>query len=376
MTRLALCSTLVVALARAKGQSEPPPRTLTALPLQLTLDLAQVAAVRELANGHLLISDAGGPAIFVVDPTSNAVRKLGREGRGPNEFVRPGGIYYDMDGTTSLIVDRGQARVFVIDKNGVLTGMKSIEQRGSQRSADSYDPLRIDAALHTYFVDQGAIFRANGGRGGDSIPLIRFDVAQQKPDTIAQLFQTKPTIVSTQGRMTFSRTPIFSPADSWAVASDGSIALVRSTPYRVDWISPAGRRTVGPMISYVPVPVTDADKEPKDGSGSATIGGGPVGGKQSTMSTAEMKPEYAKVKPAFDALDIVVAPDGQLWVGRQETANAKRALYDVFDRKGARVDRVAFPGRSRVVGFGRSAVFVAELDDDDLPKIRKYSVSR
>ena len=375
MTRLAIFLALAVALARADGQSEPAPRTLTALPLQLTVDLAQVAAVRELANGHLLISDAGAPAILVIDPSSNAVRRLGREGRGPNEFVRPGGIYYDLDGTTSLIVDRGQARVFVVDRNGVLTSMKSIEQRGSQRAADAYDPLRIDAALHTYFVEQGAVFRANAGRGGDSIPLIRFDVGQQKPDTIAQLFLTKPTIVSTQGRMTFSRTPIFSPADSWAVASDGSVALVRSEPYRVDWLSPTGQRTVGPAISYSPVPVTDADKQPAEGSGTASIGGGPVGGKQTTMSTADIKPEYAKVKPAFDPLDLAIAPDGRLWVGRQEPAGAKQALYDVFDRKGARVDRVALPGRSRVVGFGPSAVFVAELDDDDLPKIKKYRLT-
>jgi hypothetical protein len=373
MTRLAILPAVVVALARAQGQSEPAPRTLPALPLQITVDLAQVAGIRELANGHLLISDAGAPAILVVDPSNNAVRTLGREGRGPNEFVRPGGIYYDADGTT-LIVDRGQARAFVIDRNGTLTGMKSIEQRGSQRAADSYDPLRIDAALHTYFVDQGAALRAD--RGNDSIALIRFDVTQQRPDTVARLFHTKPTIVSTQGRMTFSRTPIFSPADGWAVASDGGIALVRSTPYRIDWLSPAGQQTLGPTISYSPVPVTDADKEPKEGSGTASIGGGPAGGRRMTMSTSDIKPEYAKVKPAFDPLDLVIAPDGRLWVGRQEAASAKQAVYDVFDRKGARVDRVAFPSKTHVVGFGRSAVFVAELDDDDLPRIRKYGLTK
>jgi hypothetical protein len=42
---------------------------------------------------------------------------------------------------------------------------------------------------------------------------------------------------------------------------------------------------------------------------------------------------------------------------------------DVFDRRGMRVDRVAFPGQARVVGFGPSSVSVAELDDDDLPHL-------
>lgn len=56
-------------------------------------------------------------------------------------------------------------------------------------------------------------------------------------------------------------------------------------------------------------------------------------------------------------------------------ANAKQVVYDVFDRRGARVDRVASPPRSHVVGFGPNAVFVGELDDDDLPKIRKYRLT-
>ena len=94
------------------------------------------------------------------------------------------------------------------------------------------------------------------------------------------------------------------------------------------------------------------------------------------MTSADMKPEYAKVKPAFDPEGIVLADDGRLWVARHGAAVARQAIYDVFDRRGARVDRVAFPARSHVVGFGPSAVYVAALDADDVPTIRKYRLTR
>ena len=129
------------------------------MPLALQAELADVAAAHELSNGHVLVSDAGGKTILVVDPTTGTSRTLGREGRGPNEFLKPGGIYLDADGVTALVMDRSQARVLVVDKDGTLTGMRSIEQRGVSRSADRTDPQRIDASQHTYYVDRGFSFR-------------------------------------------------------------------------------------------------------------------------------------------------------------------------------------------------------------------------
>lgn len=369
-----LSISIAAAVAAVVRQSEPAPRTLARIPLDLTVDLAQVAGVRELANGHLLISDAGAPAILVVDPATGAVRKLGREGRGPNEFGKPGGIYYDADGTTSFVMDRSQPRVLVVDKTGVLIGMRSIEQRGVRSASDGVDPMRVDAALHTYFVDRAAAFRANAGGSVDSLPLFRFDVARQHGDTAAKLFFTKPTVISTKDRTTMSRTPVFSPADGWAVVPDGSVAVIRATPYRVDWFSPRGESTIGTAIAYTPVGVTDADREALAKNDAPRVSGGRPRA-PTTMGGAAFTPDFAKVKPPFEPNAIIISPDGRVWVGRYMPANAKQVVYDVFDRRGARVDRVAFPSRSHVVGFGPNAVFVAELDDDDLPKIRKYRLT-
>src|SRR5215213_3589860 len=96
---------------------------------------------------------------------------------------------------------------------------------------------------------------------------------------------------------------------------------------------------------------------------------------RTTVSGTDLKPEFAKVKPALD-LEAIHRPRGRLWVGRYGAAGAKQVVYDVFDRRGARVDRIALPAWSRIVGFGSPSLFAAELNEDDLPTLRKYRLTR
>ena len=372
---VALTLSVIVSLPQ---QSEPAPRTLAPLPLRTgDVEFASIAGANELRDGRVLVSDAGGPAIYIIDPRAGAVRTLGREGAGPNEYRRPGGIYPDTGGG-SFVLDRGQARVLAVDAQGTLTGTRSIEVRGFSSAADDVDPRRVDGALHTYYSNPLGSPRARpGGGGADSLPILRYDPVRQRSDTVGFLGRTRPTVISSENGVTRTRTPIFSPADGWGVASDGSVAIARVTPYRVEWIAPDGRRTTGTAIAYTPVAVTAADREAREDLGqSAAIGSRTAGGRTTTISTTGVEQVYADVKPAFDPEDIIVAPDGKVWVGRHEPARATHAVYDVFDRSGARVDRVALPPRARVVGFGPTAVYAAELDADDIPQLRKYRLTR
>jgi hypothetical protein len=41
-------------------------------------------------------------------------------------------------------------------------------------------------------------------------------------------------------------------------------------------------------------------------------------------------------------------------------------MFDVFDAAGRVVERVTLPKRTRLVGFGNSAAYLARTDDDDL----------
>jgi hypothetical protein len=62
-----------------------------------------------------------------------------------------------------------------------------------------------------------------------------------------------------------------------------------------------------------------------------------------------------------------------VWVLRTRPASDKIPSYDVFDRTGALVKKVALAPNHRVVGFGKGAVYVARSDEDDLQYLQKYA---
>ena len=83
---------------------------------------------------------------------------------------------------------------------------------------------------------------------------------------------------------------------------------------------------------------------------------------------------FAEVKPPFALGDVFVTSDARVYVRRHRAARSVEVLYDVFDDRGRRVDRFLLPARSRIVGTGQGAVFVATLDSDDLPHLAKYKL--
>ena len=71
---------------------------------------------------------------------------------------------------------------------------------------------------------------------------------------------------------------------------------------------------------------------------------------------------------------MIVSPEGRVWVSRNLAAGAAKTVYDVFDGKGERVDRVELPARNRVVGFGPGSIYTAERDERGTASLRKYKL--
>ena len=75
---------LVAGLAlTAAPPSEPTPRSLGAPVVEFNLDVTEIAGVRELADGRVLVSDPKEPGIYIVDPRTSSARKIGTRGSGP-----------------------------------------------------------------------------------------------------------------------------------------------------------------------------------------------------------------------------------------------------------------------------------------------------
>ncbi|HEX5830504.1 MAG TPA: hypothetical protein VFY16_05945, partial [Gemmatimonadaceae bacterium] len=105
-------------------------------------------------------------------------------------------------------------------------------------------------------------------------------------------------------------------------------------------------------------------------------GGGPGGGSPPPPSLAPpTEPtDWPELKPPFTSGAAVVAPDGSLWVLRTREAKDPVPTYDVFDSFGARVGKVVLPREARLVGFGRTSVYLVRRDADDLEYLQRFAL--
>jgi hypothetical protein len=184
--------------------------------------------------------------------------------------------------------------------------------------------------------------------------------------------------------MQITNVVVGSPEDTWGIAPDGRVAVVRASPYRVEWIAPNGSVTRGPIIAHEAIPYTLAEKQqvaaeraahaPKVGMSSGA-GGADGGNAPKPVATSDPSAMlFAPNKPPFEPDgEVIVSPEGQVWIARNLPMGAAKTIYDVFDGRGDRVDRIELPPSSRVVGFGQGSIYVAERSDRAVA-LRKYKL--
>jgi hypothetical protein len=335
-----------------------------------------VSGVRELKGGQLLVTDAKKPAIYLIDPKSGNPSLLGSAGADSGQYVQPGGIYSGRADTV-FVLDRGQARISIVSPSGTIVGVRSIKQVGVQTASDAdVDYQRVDSRGFAYFTVRGGrlLSRLSGGAKSDSIALIRFDPLRQHGDTIAMLRTREAKIVSMDEHMQITQSVIGSPEDTWGIAADGRVAVVRAEPYRVEWYGARGVDARGPVVVHEPIAYTAAEKEAITSASQASAAGvGMVGSER--KSTGGPPRVFAPNKPPFEPNgEAIVSPDGRVWVPRNLPAGASKTIYDVFDGKGERVDRVELPERNRIVGFGVGSVYAVQRDERGAASLRKYKL--
>lgn len=99
--------------------------------------------------------------------------------------------------------------------------------------------------------------------------------------------------------------------------------------------------------------------------------GGTTGAPTDPVGLPELT--FPAAKPPFESGHLFARPNGEVWVLRSRRANDPIAVYDVFTRTGM-IGRVAFPPRTRLVGFGNATVYAARLDEDDLQFLERWSL--
>ena len=366
-------------------------RTLSKPDAEYDEPFTVITSVRELRDGRVIIADAREKTVQIVDLAKGSAVAVGREGSGPGEYALPLRVL-ELPSDTSLVYDPFNQRFLIVHPNGKPGGFFSLndgEREGPRFGMGG--PRGVDQRGRLYFQTPSFSVGPEGPRALDSAAIVRLDRGTKKSDTIAFIkVPAANTQVSGGGGNVQVRVGLVNPfaaQDDWTVTPDGRIAIVRSSDYRMEYISPTGARVAGQPIKFDRVKVTEADKKAirdQRSRGGPTMmireGGGVAGGAQREIATggrAITLPEptdWPEYKPPFPLQGVVAAPNGQVWVLRHRPANDPIPTYDVFDARGQVVGKVALPKDTRLVGFGNGTVYLARNDADDLQYLQRYKL--
>ncbi len=300
--------------------------------------------------GDLFILDEQAGHIVVLDRDGAHLRTISRQGEGPGELTDPESI--------SLLAD---GRLAVYDDGR--SGIQFFTPEGEYAESAPFDPTQgapagvgawlSDGSIITNreFVVSGtaesmSVSSSVGGTGGEAgRPIVRY-----RPDGTRELLYraweppppTGDAAEASGGSFSFNLSPVraFDPGLHFAALSDGRLAVVDSSGYRIRLIGEDG--AVGEILErpLSPIPVTnavrDAERERRlaelEGSGDATtlsISGRPdirmpddfASQLREGLRARIERMTFAEVIPAIEAL--AVDFNDRLWVARTPLPDEK-----------------------------------------------------
>jgi hypothetical protein len=414
---------LSLVMAGAAGALQQPPiRQLPAIAAKSAVSWSNIAGVRALSGGRVLVNDVFGRKVVLLDSALSTITVVADT--TPATATAYSGRMASLiayRGDSTLFVDPQSISMTVIDPNGKLTRVMALPR--------SEDAMMLGGAFGTppafdgngRLVYRGA-FRftrtAAAHSMGSGLPpmpvmpestaVVRVDLASRQVDTVGKIRIPKVNMQVSQDdkgnmRMVSEVNPL-PVVDDWAVLPDGAVAFVRGQDYHVDFVNGDGSKLSAPKIPFDWQRLSDEDKvafidsvkaararlaasapsgagAPNGGAAPAQEGGqrvviqmGPDGGRGGgrAPSTFNAQPEVSFIapselpdyKPPFLSGSIRADTEGNLWIRTIPTRQiAGGPVYDVVNREGKLVDRVQVPTGRVIAGFGpRGAVYLTSRD--------------
>ena len=374
---LRLFGTLAVVLFLPATVRSQLPITLPKPDAEFPEPFTQIASIREMRDGRALVLDRRDRIVLLVDLRRGNAQRVGRQGTGPGEYSQPGRLFA-LQGDTTAIYDGPARRFLKVEPDGTTGDAFRLDLATGAGQRRGGVPKFSDARGRIF--TEGSAF-ARELRAADSTAITRFERGAAKGDTIAYVRLDKQTIeireVPGGGVSISNGVRAFAWRDDWVALAEGGVAVARVNDYHIDWFSPTGERTSSPVVRHDRVPVTNADKDNARDERLAAIrsamprSGGTTGAPIAPVGLPELT--FPADKPPFEAGNVFARPNGEVWVLRSSRANERVAVYDVFTKTGGLVTRVALPPRTRLAGFGTTAIYAIRLDDDDLQYLVRWN---
>jgi hypothetical protein len=261
-------------------RSGPPIQQITTASALSTERMGTITDLRELPDGRVLVNDGRSRRLLLMDSTLQTVGVvLDSLSDVRNTYgTRPGALLpYRADST--LFVDAVSYAMLVLDPAGKVVRVRSVwrvqDVPWVTRTDGSFGWPGIDARGRIVYrvpVQTPRPLRQISSTEVPEIPpepdsalLVAVDLDSREADTIASIRIPKSAVKvrrSAEGRLSFDR--VINPmpsSDDWAVLSDGTVAVVRSQDYRVEYLNRDGTWSSSPKLPYDWQRMTDEDKQ-------------------------------------------------------------------------------------------------------------------
>lgn len=375
----------VVPRAHAQTASSIPIRQLGKISSSDSTILRGIASVRQLPTGGVIVNDATKRQLVLFDSTLSKHTVIADTStNSPNSYGLRGsmGGLIAYVGDSSVFVDSESGAFLVIDPRGRFTrvmaptrasdlfyvslgmfGLASFDPKGRMVYRTQRRPANQD-----YFYTRDPSGKPRVMLMPDSAPILRMDFDKRTVDTIAIIKSPveKMVIVASQNSMMqYNAVNPLPVSDEWALLPDGTIAIVRSQDYHMDWLSPDGKLTSSPKMPFDWRRLTaedkqamidslkkeNAEREAKLPPPPPTPPGMPSMPRRPFMTVEPNElPDYY---PAVRQGQVRADPEGFVWILPATSTGAKEGLlYDVVSRNGEIVERVQLPKGRTLVGFG------------------------
>jgi hypothetical protein len=402
------------------AQQRPPARRLGPA-LTTSEPFVALSAIRTLPGGRVLVNDPGSRRVVLLDSLLKVVRVVADSTANTvNAYgARPGALIAYV-GDSTLFVDPSSLSILVLSAEGKIARVMAAPRPndigyllGGPFGNPGVDGRRR-LVYRTVTYGKEPTTAADGNSysvtSPDTTPLLRYDLATRALDTVAFVRVPQFRSVSIRTERSVSGSSLLNPipvVDDFAVLPDGAIAILRGRDYRVDFIAPDGGITSGARIPFDWQRLTEDDKariidstravmelRRGNGSGGLVLSGSTVtsvseprpvsitttvdagtGARQSTAPTVAAAGQPAPIlfvppgdlpdyRPAFASGAMRSDLDGRLWVRTIPTKPlAGGPEYDVIDRRGTLVDRVAIPPGTTIIGFGSGDIVYLGVRD-------------
>lgn len=371
-----------VLLIGTRGFSQSIPITVLSEPeATFGQGLTNVASVRELSDGRVIVVDEFEGTVLLLDATLSAAEGIGRQGEGPGEYRGPSRVF-ELGGDSSAILDQANRRLLVITPEaspGEFIYPPGIEACGPSPTG-RLGRVQAGGGGRFYAQAQPIAVSATGSlEAADSTAIVRWAVGSCQQDTLGFV----PSPLGAGGMMVGgvvvgrggTNLP-FKASVQWAVARDGRLAIVFPEPFHVVFISLDGSRVEFP-IRYDAIRVSEGHKaqwrevQARPRVVSVMLRGA-QGSTRQVMSFPVQEPgRWPRDLPPFLAAAVSFASDGALWIQRT-TAAGEPPTFDVIDEVPQVVGRVELPMDARLVGFGDETAYVVRRDNMDLEYLQRY----